>query len=124
MRSLIEKIESENKMATDDLELPEMVSAFETSSNVHSFGYDYAQKRLYVRFQKESKSGRSKMAGPLYVYYNVPERIFTQMYMAKSRGQFVWERLRERYRYKLIGRAGWRLHSPKTGQRRRVGPKK
>lgn len=88
-------------------EIPVMDSDFD-SSNVHSIGYDEPNKILYVRFWGESKSKRSQVPGPLYKYLGVEKRLYLQFYYAKSKGEFVWERLRERYRYILIGRKGWR----------------
>lgn len=96
--------------------LPAMESNFD-SSNVHSFGYDEPSQTLFVRFWKDSKSKRSQVAGPIYKYFNVPKKIYLQMYYADSKGKFVWERLRNRYRYTMIGRAGWRMAPPKKKSR-------
>jgi hypothetical protein len=101
MRELIEQ-----KAATMKT-LPAMDSDFE-SSNVHSIGYDEPSMALFVRFWQDSKSKRSQVPGPIYKYFNVEKRIYLQMYYAKSKGKFVWERLRGRYRYSMIGRKGWR----------------
>jgi len=87
--------------------LPPMESNFD-SSNVHSIGYDEPSMTLFVRFWQESKSKRSQVPGPVYKYFKVPKKIYMQMYYAKSKGKFVWERLRSRYRYTMIGRPGWR----------------
>lgn len=42
------------------------------SSNVHSFGYDDKNGRLYVRFQGDYPS----QDGPVYAYEGVPQNIF------------------------------------------------
>lgn len=101
MRELIEQ-----KVATMKT-LPAMDSDFD-SSNVHSIGYDEPSMMLVVRFWQASKSKRSQVPGPIYKYYNVEKKIYLQLYYAKSKGKFVWERLRGRYRYTMIGRQGWR----------------
>jgi len=87
--------------------MPVMVSDFD-SSNVHSMGYDEPSRTLYVRFWKDSGSKRSQVPGQIYKYFNVPKKIYMQFYYSKSKGKFIWERLRERYRYTMIGRKGWR----------------
>ena len=87
--------------------MPAMDSDFE-SSNVHSIGYDEPTMTLFVRFWGDSKSKRSQVAGPVYKYFGVEKRVYLQLYYAKSKGKFVWQRLRERYRYALVGRKGWR----------------
>lgn len=106
MRRLIEQKEK----AMQKQAIPEMLRV--DSSNVFAIGYDEPSETLYVQFWKESKSKASQMPGPMYKYFKVPKRMFMQMYTSKSKGQFVWERLRERYKYTMVGRAGWRKHSP------------
>lgn len=82
------------------------------SSNVHSIGFDEPTETLFVRFWGDSKSKRSKVPGPIYKYFNVPKSIYLQFYYADSQGKFVHERLKGRYRYKMVGRAGWRKNAP------------
>jgi|GEM_PF-4777180 len=110
MRELIEQKQAIMKT------LPVMDSDF-SSSNVHSIGYDEPTMTLFVRFWQESKSKRSQVPGPVYKYFNVEKRIYMQLYYAKSKGKFVWERLRNRYRYTMIGRKGWRMAPPKKKNR-------
>lgn len=117
MRLLIE--EKQAAMKT----LPAMDSDFE-SSNVHSIGYDEPSMTLFVRFWGDSKSKRSQVAGPIYKYYGVENRVYMQMYYAKSKGKFVWERLRERYRYTLVGRSGWRGPMKKASRPNAMNPAK
>jgi hypothetical protein len=107
MRELIEA----RQAMPDQTALPEMVSNFD-SSNVHSFGYNEASENLFIRFWKDSKSKKSQVPGPVYKYFKVPKRVFDMMYFAKSKGEFVWFHIRDRYRYKMIGRAGWRMKAP------------
>lgn len=96
-----------------NVEIPEMWEDFD-SSNVHSIGYDEPSSTLFVRFWKDSKSKRSQVPGHIYKYFNIEKRLYLQFYYAKSKGKFVWERLRTRYRYKMVGRAGWR--GPRTNK--------
>jgi len=113
--------------------LPAMDSDFE-SSNVHSIGYDEPTMTLFVRFWQLSKSKRSQIPGPVYKYFNVEKKVYLQMYYAASKGKFVWERLRNRYRYAMMGRRGWRgpmtkvnrpnAKNPARQERRMAPPKK
>ncbi|MBX3442154.1 MAG: KTSC domain-containing protein [Planctomyces sp.] len=59
------------------------------SSNIARFGYDAAGQILAVEF---AKSGT-------YQYYDVPEAVFEQMKAAPSKGQFVAQIIKGRYRY-------------------------
>lgn len=59
------------------------------SSNIVRFGYDSGNQLLAVEF---SKSG-------MYQYYNVPEGVFEQMKTAPSKGRFVAQTIKGRYRY-------------------------
>lgn len=113
MRELIENARARMKT------LPAMDSNFD-SSNVHSIGYDEPSMTLFVRFWQMSKSGRSQVPGPIYKYFNVDKKIYLQFYYAKSKGKFVWERLRKRYRYAMIGRTGWR--GPKKSRPNAMNP--
>lgn len=60
------------------------------SSNVHSFGYDPANERLYVRFQGKWPDQN----GPVYQYEGVPENIFTLFRTgavpARTQGKNAW----------------------------------
>lgn len=83
------------------------------SSNVHSIGFMMAAGSpqigtLLVRFLQPR--GESKVAGPLYEYYNVRTELFQRFRRAASKGRFVWDNLRirgtlsgHRYDYKLAG---------------------
>lgn len=85
------------------------------SSNVHSIGFDVnthhpAMGTLKVRFLQHNGRGNSKVAGPLYFYYNVQTEIFRRFQKAASKGKFVWDNLRirgtvsgHRFDYSLMG---------------------
>lgn len=60
------------------------------SSDVHSIGYECGT--LYVRF----------LNGGLYAYDGVPEDVFEAFLNAPSKGKFVHQRLKGRYRYRKL----------------------
>lgn len=102
--------------------IPEMQEV--ESSNVHSIGYDYAKGVLYVRFWKDSTTRRSKVSGNIYKYFDVPFNVYFMMTKMASKGKFVWRELRDKYRYKMIGRAGWRKSAPKRPAKRKPASKR
>lgn len=112
MRGLIEKLEKKNK----NMEMIKVSLDDVDSSNVHSIGYDEENRILYVRFWMDSKSKRSQVPGPIYKYFGVDKRTYLQFYYSKSKGKFIWERIRNRYRYTMIGRTGWR--GPKKSRKK------
>lgn len=63
------------------------------SSNVRAIGYVADTKRLYVQFKKSG----------LYQYENVPEAVYSAFLRAPSKGEFVWQQLRDQYPYIKIG---------------------
>lgn len=69
-----------------------------SSEDVDEYGYDAEERCLYVKF----------MSGETYKYYSVEPSVFEYMKSAKSKGHFVWTRLRGKHRYTKIGRVGWR----------------
>lgn len=55
---------------------------------------------LYIQF-KGSEGGPT---GGLYVYYDVPVRVYKKLIAAPSKGHYFWVNIRNRYRYsKLTG---------------------
>lgn len=115
MRSLIEaKMEAESIPAMQEVE----------SSNVHSIGYDYTKGNLYVRFWKDSTTRRSQVSGNVYKYFDVPFNVFYMMTKMASKGKFVWRELRDKYRYKMIGRKGWRKRPPKRPAKKKAPSKR
>ena len=62
------------------------------SSNVAKFGYD--RDALYLDVEYTS--------GAVYRYFDVPESIFAGMQTASSRGQFLAEQIKGRYRYSRL----------------------
>lgn len=73
-----------------------------SSSNIWSMGYDPGEKnlgRLIIQF-KGSKGG----PGDLYLYYDVPVKIYQKMITSTSKGHAFWIHIRNRYKYsKLTG---------------------
>lgn len=104
------------------------------SSNVFAFQYDFVTSTLYVQFKApiinstavtnyrsaekmramagdlgKTVSGKTNDPGPLYAYYDVPNKIYKQLIAAQSAGKAVWDLLRVRgtiyghqYRYALV----------------------
>jgi len=107
------------------------------SSNVHSIGYDQQTATLAVRYLASTLSntsggikgshkkgtrrqtakgklgstvgGKTNSPGPLYHYYDVPEKLWNSFQGAGSKGKWVWDKLRirgtiagHRYAYALI----------------------
>lgn len=83
-----------------------------TSSNVHSYAYEYTSWTLYVRFlggEGEHRHG----PGPLYQYSHVRPALFLTLLNAGSKGDWVWDHLRIRgtvsghqHDYRLVGISG------------------
>jgi len=59
------------------------------SSSIARFCYDERSRVLIVEF----KHGR------VYNYYDVPQGVFEQMIIARSKGRFFLENIREEYDY-------------------------
>ena len=59
------------------------------SSNITGFGYVKETQVLTVEFNN----------GGLYNYYDVPETLFEQMQAATSKGQFLAQNIKGRFRY-------------------------
>ncbi len=66
------------------------------SSNVHSYGYDWRRRRLYVRFLGTSQGGARIGEGALYGYDGVSPKLFLDLLDASSKGTWVWDNLRIR----------------------------
>lgn len=62
------------------------------SSNIVRFAYDPQSQILAVEFK----------AGSTYNYYDIPELIFEQMKAAQSKGQFLAQQIKGRYRFARI----------------------
>lgn len=106
------------------------------SSNVYAFGFHNDTHSLFVRFKDHRPAaaggyriksvfsggsggeglpnrGRPHRPGPLYLYHNVPARLFLAFIDASSKGDWVWDNLRIRgtlsghqYDYALVGVQG------------------
>ena len=59
------------------------------SSNIAGFDYDSDRQILIVEFQK----------GGRYNYYDVPEAVFEGMKAAPSKGQFLAQNVKNKFRY-------------------------
>lgn len=59
------------------------------ASNIARFRYDAANQVLIVEFKH----------GETYNYYDVQELVFEQMKTAPSKGQFLSQNIKGRYRY-------------------------
>lgn len=66
-----------------------------SSSNVEAIRW--SERVLYVKFLAKGKS-----PGSTYAYYGVPRSVAVQMLDSGSKGTFVWDRLRDEYRYERI----------------------
>ncbi len=62
------------------------------SSNIAGFDYDHSSSILIVEFKN----------GGRYNYYDVPEVIFEQMKAAPSKGQFLAQNIKGKYRYARV----------------------
>lgn len=62
------------------------------SSNLAGFGYDPARSVLTVEFKNASR----------YEYYDVPADVFERMRAATSRGQFLAQEVKNRFRYARV----------------------
>ena len=62
------------------------------SSNIHSVGYDRDAQILQVEFHN----------GYIYQYFNVPERVYTDLVSANSKGKYLNKHIAGRYRYKQV----------------------
>ena len=62
------------------------------SSNIAGFGYDSEAQVLTVEFKQ----------GGRYNYYDVPETVYEQMKTAPSKGQYLAQNIKGRYRYARI----------------------
>ena len=64
-----------------------------SSSNIQSIGYDPNSNTLEVAFQH----------GGIYQYYNVPEFIYNGIMSAGSKGSYLHQNIKGKYRYRKIG---------------------
>lgn len=64
------------------------------SSNIQEFGYDDANRMLYVKFL-----GKGNSPSTLYVYEDVEPEIYEEFFNAPSKGKFLWAKLRDKYPY-------------------------
>lgn len=73
-----------------------------SSSNVHSIGYIWSDKHpekgtLKVQYLDHDENWKKTTdGGPIYLYHDVPPRIFIAFQRAASKGKYVWDNLRIR----------------------------
>ena len=68
--------------------MPDM--EFVDSSNIEAIGFDPDSQELHVRFLK---------SGETYVYYNVDEWVFQELFQADSKGTYLNVNIKDRYQY-------------------------
>ena len=72
------------------------------SSNV--WAYAFQPKDKYVGDMLMQFKGKQGGPGDIYIYYNVPNKIWQRLVAAPSKGHFMWEYIRNIYTYaKLTG---------------------
>jgi len=59
------------------------------SSTIEHFGYDRESQVLKVSFK----------SGTTYDYYDIPEQVFESLKIAPSKGQFLAQQIKGKYRY-------------------------
>jgi hypothetical protein len=63
-----------------------------TSSNVKSIGYDASSSTLEVEFN----------SGGIYQYYSVPESIYSALLHASSKGSYINDHIKNRFRCRQV----------------------
>ena len=63
-----------------------------SSSAISSVGYDRKAKTLELEFS----------SGGIYDYYEVPPKVYSALMSAESKGRFVSEQIRGRYRSERV----------------------
>lgn len=64
-----------------------------SSTNIRSIGYDPDRGTLEVEFSNSA----------VYQYYNVPETVHTSLLRASSKGRYLNDHIKDRYRFRKIG---------------------
>lgn len=71
------------------------------SSNIWSYGYDAELGRnsanLYVQFK-----GKTGGPGDVYLYFDVPIKIWRKFVTSPSKGHFFWRYIRNNFRYRKL----------------------
>ena len=63
-----------------------------SSSNIRSIGYDTVTDTLEVEFN----------SGGVYQYFNVPEATYSALMRASSKGAYVNDNIKDRYRCRKV----------------------
>jgi hypothetical protein len=69
-----------------------------SSSNVHSGLYDFGERELFMRYQREGPDA-------IYRYENVPAQVWNGLVNADSKGSFINQYVAYQYVYHKAGRA-------------------
>ncbi len=72
------------------------LTAVTGSSQVHSFGYDAAQRVLAIRFQNSAY---------VYYYQDVPQDIADDFAAAESKGQYVASHIKGKFEFTKVDTA-------------------
>ncbi len=70
--------------------MPEM--HYVDSTNVEAIGYDEAKQELHVRFLESGS----------YVYFDVPETVFTEFLLASSKGRYLNTHIKGVYSFERL----------------------
>lgn len=62
------------------------------SSNLESVGYDPGTSTLEVEFKD----------GAIYQYFNVPEWVYQQLLRAPSKGGYLADHIKDRFRFRRV----------------------
>lgn len=63
-----------------------------SSTNIRSVGYDSAMGTLEIEFQ----------SGGVYQYSDVPEAVYSALMRASSKGRYLNDKIKDRYRCRKI----------------------
>ena len=66
-----------------------------SSSTIRSIGYDGSSSTLELEFHH----------GGIYQYYGVPESVYRELMAADSKGSYLAEGIKGRYRFRRVGKA-------------------
>lgn len=69
-----------------------MQRTYVTSTNLRSVGYAPDSQSLEIEFHN----------GSLYLYSRVPERVYTELLMAPSKGKYHHRHIRDRYTFQRL----------------------
>ena len=62
------------------------------SSTIESIGYEVGSKKLHIKF----------ISTEMYIYQSVPKQVHARLMRAPSKGTFLNEEIKDKYRYTEI----------------------